>query len=113
LDPIGLHTPLYQLKEIELRRARPLEADGHLDIQEISRLLWNPKVHYHARKNTPLGLILCQLMPINIRRFVLQSPIYDEVYQVVSFYLSFTTKILYLFTEILHKYTLFIQKVFN
>jgi hypothetical protein len=42
----------------------PWEADSHLASQEITRLLWNTKVHYRVYKNRPLVSILSQMNPV-------------------------------------------------
>jgi hypothetical protein len=43
----------------------PWEANSHSASQEISRLLWNPKVHYHVHKSSPLVTLPIQMHPVH------------------------------------------------
>jgi len=43
----------------------PWEVDSHSAKQEITHLLWNPKVHYHVHKSMPLVPLLSQMHPVH------------------------------------------------
>jgi len=45
------------------------EANGHSASQEITHLLWNPKVHYHARSSL-LSEALCNSVTFHNKRII-------------------------------------------
>jgi hypothetical protein len=61
-----------------VEQSPPWDAEWSSGCQEIPRILWNPKVHYHTRKRQPLAPVLKILFNITV-------PSTTCVFQVVSF----------------------------
>jgi hypothetical protein len=56
-----------------MEHSSPWEANSHSSSQEITRLLLNPKVHYHDNKSLPLVSVLSQIDPFLTFPFILMS----------------------------------------
>jgi hypothetical protein len=54
------------------------EVNSHSANQEIPRLLWNPKVHYHVHNRPPLAPILSQMNQIHTF-----APYFPKIYSIV------------------------------
>jgi hypothetical protein len=68
------------------------EAANYAASQELSSILWNPKVHYSVHKSTPLVPILSQIDPVHTIPSYLRSIListYVLVFLAVSFFLAF------------------------
>jgi hypothetical protein len=48
-----------------MEQTSSLEANSHSASQEIPRLLWHPKVHYHVHKSLPLVPVLNHMLPVH------------------------------------------------
>ena len=61
-------SPCYLLTYLltySMQQSPSWEANQFSASQEILRILWNPKVHYHIHKSTPPVLILSQINPVH------------------------------------------------
>ena len=56
---------LTYLLTYSMEQSPPWKANRFSASQEIPRILWNPKVHYHIHKCPPHVPILCQLDPVH------------------------------------------------
>jgi hypothetical protein len=65
--------------------------------QELPNILWNPKVHYHVHKSSPLVPILSQIDPVHTTSSYRSKIHFNIVRPPTSWSSSFLTKILYAF----------------
>jgi hypothetical protein len=78
-----------------MEQSRSWEANWFSASQEIPRILWNPKVHYHIHKCPPPVLILRQLDPVPWRSIFILSSHLRLGLPSCLFSSGFPTKILY------------------
>ena len=63
-NSLGIYTYWY-LITYSMEQIASLEAKQFLASHEISRILWNPKVHYRIHKCPPPVLVLSQFDPVH------------------------------------------------
>jgi len=61
-----------------MEQSPSLEANRFSANQEISRILWNPKVHYLVHKSPSPALILSTINPTGIHTFLNTTRNYDH-----------------------------------
>ena len=54
-----------------MKQSPSCKADSSLGSQEIPRILWNLKIHYHAQNNPPTVSILGQINIVHIYSFTI------------------------------------------
>jgi hypothetical protein len=63
---------------------RPLSEVANCALKKFPNILWNPKVHYHVHKSTPLVLILSHIVPVHAIQFYLSKTHFNIVHTPTS-----------------------------